>query len=157
MNPAPNFAPILDRSPTEVEKPKPLPQGSYVTILKGMPKYDKSTKKQTEYVEFTHQIVSAGGDVDEDALTEAQTAPDGSVRALQDVTIRNTYYLTENSLWRLKQFLADCGFDVEEEGGSFRQMIEETPGVSVGIYVKHEPSSDGQSVFATVSGTFQAA
>jgi hypothetical protein len=33
-------------------------------------------------------------------------------------------------------------------------MIENSAGHQVGIYIKHEPSQDGQSVFARVGGSF---
>lgn len=143
-----NFSDILDRAPTEVEKPKPIPQGTYTTILVGLPRHDKSAKKQTPFIEFTHKIVAAGDDVDQDALAEAL-----GERSLQDMTMKNTFYLTEGSAWRLKQFLADCGLDVEDDSHSLRELTEQTTGRSVNIYINHEPSQDGQSVFAKVGST----
>lgn len=49
---AQSFSSILDRAPSEIEKPKPMPVGSYITLLVGQPRIDKSTKKQTEFREF---------------------------------------------------------------------------------------------------------
>src|SRR4051812_25646574 len=98
---AQSFGAILDRAPTEVDRPKPLPQGSYTCIVKGTPRFDKSSKKQTEFVEFTLAVQAAGEDVDEDSLKEWMTKSDGTARRLQDATIRATYYITEDALWRL--------------------------------------------------------
>ena len=150
---SPNFGALLDKAPTEIERPKPAPQGTYTTVIQGMPKYDVSTKKKTEYVEFTHKFLEAGDDVDADDLKAFLTTGDGSKKKLSDVTMRNTYYLTEGSLWRLKDFLKDCGFDVGEDDTTFRQMIEETPGKQVGVFVKHQGSQDGTSVFANIDHT----
>lgn len=143
------FSSILDKAPTEVERPKPLPVGSYTTVLLGQPRFDKSSKKQTEFVEFTHKLIGVGEDVDEEALKEAL-----GDKALNEVTMKNTFYLTEGSIWRLKDFLGNCGLDVEDDKTSLREMIEETPGKSVGIFINHEASQDGQAVFARIGKTF---
>lgn len=143
-----SFGSILDRAPSEIEKPKPAPQGSYVTVLVGQPRFDKSTKKQTEYVEFTHKYLSAGEDVDPDDLKAFL-----GDRKLSEITIKNTYYLTDGAVWRLKEFLEHCGIDLDEVD-SLRQGVEETPGKQVGIFINHEASQDGTSVFARIGKTF---
>lgn len=149
----PNFGSILDKAPSEVERPKPLPVGTYFTTLVGLPRFDKSTKKQTEYVEFMHKIISAEADVDEDDLATYLTSPDGTKKKLSDVTMKNTYYLTENAAWRVKDFLRNCGFDVDTDDRTMREMVEDTAGKQVGVYVTHTPSQDGQSVFANIDKT----
>lgn len=145
----PNFGSLLDKAPSEVERPKPGPEGSYLWVVQGLPRMDKSSKKQTEFVEFTLKAVQAGDDVDPEALEAFLTMPDGSKKPLGDFTQKGTFYLTENSLWRLKDFLTHCGIDVDE-AESLRQAIEETPNCQVVGYVRHEASSDGESVFARV-------
>ena len=149
----PNFGALLDTPGSEIERPKPLPQGTYTTIIQGLPRYDKSSKKQTEFVEFTHKFLAAGDDVDEESLTEALTKPDGSVKQLTEVTMRNTFYLVENALWRLKDFLGHAGIDTTEEGKSLRNWIEETPGRQVGVFVQHVPTQDGSGTFAQIGRT----
>ena len=144
-----SFGSILDRAPSEIEKPKPMPQGSYTTVLVGQPRFDKSTKKQTEYVEFTHKILSAGEDVDTDDLATYL----GDSKKLNEVQMKNTFYLTEGSIWRLKEFLEHCGIDMDEVE-SLREGIEATPGKQVGIFINHEASQDGTSVFARIGKTF---
>ena len=140
---AQSFSSILDRAPSEIEKPKPLPQGSYITVLVGQPRFDKSAKKQTDFVEFQHKLLSAQEDVDEDELK--------ALGGIKDKVMKNTFYLTEGATWRLKEFLEHCGI---EEGDSLRAMIEETPGAQVGIFLNHEASQDGTSVFARIGKTF---
>lgn len=140
----PNFGALLDQAPSETERPKPLPQGTYVTMIQGLPRQDKSTKKGTEYVEFTHKLLSAGEDVDAEELA--------AMGGIGDKTMRNTYYITENSLWRLKDFLSHCGIDVDAVG-SYREAIDETPGKQVSIYIKHVPSEDGTAIYANIGKT----
>ncbi len=139
---SPNFGALLDKPASDVERPKPLPQGSYHCIVKGLPRFDKSSKKFTEFVEFTLQPTSAGEDVDEEDLE--------AMGGIANKTIRATYYITEDALWRLKDFLGHCGI---EEDGSLRNMIDQTPNCEVIAFIKHRASEDGQAVFAELAKT----
>lgn len=147
----PNFGSILDQPSENIEKPKPLPVGTYICSVKGLPKMDVSSKKKTEYVEFTLQILGAHDDVDQEALAEALKG-----KALSEKTIRATYYLTEDAVWRLKDFLDHC--QVEDGPGiSLRQRISATPGCQVNASLKHRPSEDGTSIYAELGSTAPAA
>ena len=137
-----NFSSILDMPSSEVKFPK-LPVGSYVGIVKGMPRYDKSTKKQTPFVEFQISLTEAMEDVDTDELEAF--GPFG------DKTIPLTfYYETEGGFNRLKKFLTDCGI---EDYDNLRVGIEEAPGRTITVEIKHETSQDGQSIYARIDGT----
>lgn len=144
---APSFSSILDRPSNTIEKPKPLPVGTYLAMTKGLPREDKSAKKQTPFVEFTMQLLQAAEDVDEEVL---RTVLNG--KALSDVTMKNTFYLTEDAAWRLQKFLET---DLQLEGGdaSLRQMISSSPGRQCLVSIKHEASQDGTSVFARITDT----
>lgn len=149
-----SFGSILDKPPSEVDRPKPLPAGSYRCIITERPRFDKSSKKQTEFVEFSLHPTSAEDDVDEDDLNAVLTKGDGSVAALKDKSIRATFYLTEDAMWRLKKFLVDDL--LIEEGASFREMIDEALNREVIAHIKHVPSDDGTAVFAQLSSTAPA-
>lgn len=140
----PQFASVLDMPASDIERPKPLPVGSYVCVVQGQPKIDKSSKKQTEYVEYTLKLLEALNDVDTDALD--------AVGGIQEKFTKVTFYLTENSVYRLKEFLEHCGVDMEEEG-SLRQYIAEAPGKQVVAHIIHEASQDGDAVYARVKNT----
>lgn len=144
----PNFSELLSKAPSEVERPKPLPIGTYTTIIRGAPRYDVSTKKQTKFVEFNHKFVSAGEDVDQGSLKEVLNG-----KALNDIEMKNTFYLTENSLWRLKDFLTHLGYDTDSADHSLQELVEDTAGKSVAVYIKHEPSQDGTSIYARIDRT----
>jgi hypothetical protein len=144
---SPTFSSILDRPSNSIEKPKPLPVGTYLAMTKGLPREDKSAKKQTPFVEFSMQLLQAADDVDQEALQAVL----GS-KALNEITMKNTFYLTDDAAWRLQKFLeADLGI----EGGdvSLRQMISSSPGRQCLVSIKHEASQDGTSVFARIDGT----
>lgn len=142
---SPNFQSILDTPAESIEKPKPLPQGSYLCVVRGLPRLDKSTKKQTPFIEFTLQLSHAGEDVDQEELA--------AMGGVANKTLKATFYYKEeepDSLWRVKDFLEHCGIAQE---GSIRAMFDNTPNCEVVAYVKHEPSNDGTSVFAVVGKT----
>lgn len=148
---APQLSSILDRQGTEIERPKPLPVGTYRVIVVGAPRFDKSTKKGTDFVEFTLKYISAEEDVDEDDLKHALTKPSGESVALNEKTNKVTFYLTEDAAWRLKDFLKHCG--VYNEDQSLRQMIAQTTNCEVLATVKHTPSDDGEAIYANISKT----
>jgi hypothetical protein len=140
----PNFSSILDQPASEVKPPPLIPMGTYTALVKGLPRYDKSTKKGTEFSEHTLQLLQAHDDVDTDALEE--------IGGLMEKTINVTYYHTEKSLFMLKDFCEACGVDLE--GKSLRQAAEETPGCQVGVFIKHVPSDDGKRMYANVGRVF---
>ena len=141
---APNFSDILDKPASETEKPKPLPVGGYVCVVKGLPRRDKSSKKGTPFVEFTLQPLEVLEDVDADELT--------AMGGFTNKTIKATYYLTDDALWRLKDFLEHCGIEIAD-GASYSQLIEETPNCQVIAYLRHEASEDGTSIYARLGKT----
>jgi hypothetical protein len=138
MATAPNFASILDESPTEVSAPQPAPQGTYVFVVSN-PRYDKSTKKGTDFVEFPVRAIAAESDVDEAELEEAG--------GLDAINLRATFYLTEDAVYRLDEFHSHCGIDLED-GTSRRSRNDAVVNAEVRGFVKHEPSQDGTRIFA---------
>lgn len=135
------FESILDMPASDIERPKPLPVGTYVAMVEGMPRIDKSTKKQTEYVEFTMKILGAQEDVDPDALEE--------YGGIGEATVKNTYYITDKSTYRLKEFYIALGLDIE--GKTSRELLEECPGKECLITIKHQPAQSGDMVFANIT------
>lgn len=144
--PAPTFESILDTPADAVERPKPLPAGTYDCIVKGLPEYGESSQKKTPFARFTLAVQAVGDDVDPDDLE--------AIGGIADKTIKSTYYTTPDALFRLTDFLDHCGIDLE--GKTVRQGIDETPNCAVRIVVTHRASDDGQQVFAEVKRTMKA-
>jgi len=139
---APNFASILDEAPDEVVFPKPLPVGTY-TFVVGPPRYDKSSKKQTDFVEFILQPIAAEDDVDENDLLEAGGFDGKSIRAV--------YYITPDAIARLDEFHTHCGIDLEVPL-SRRLRNDECMNTSVLGTIRHNTSDNGR-VYAELSKT----
>lgn len=143
----PNFASILDESPTEVKVPPPLPAGSYICVIQGQPEYGKAEKTGTDFVQFTFRPIAALEDVDEEELKE--------IGGFDGKTVRNKYWLTPDAAFMLDQLHEHCGLNLED-GMSRRQRNEEIVNAQVMVVIKHGTSNDGQRIFANIARTAPA-
>jgi hypothetical protein len=152
--PSATFESILDTPAEAVERPKPLPVGTYDVIVKGMPEHGQSTQKKTPFVRFTYALVAAFDDVDEDELKALLTDSKGNPVPISERTIRDTYYTTPDALFRLTDALENMGIDAD--GKTIRQMLDETPNASLRIQVSHQSVNDSDQIFAEVKRTMKA-
>lgn len=146
---APNFQSILDDSPSEVVRPKPLPVGTYVFVV-GPPTMGKSNKKGTPFVEFQLRAIAADDDVDVDELD--------TMGGFEGKTIRHTFYLTEDAVYRLDEFHEHCGIDLAQSL-SRRSRNDEVINAQVRGYVSHrqaDPNDPDSPVFAEIKRTLPA-
>lgn len=143
-----NIAHILDKPSNQIERPKPLPMGNYIFVVKGLPRYDKSSKKQTEFAEHTLQVLQPQEDVDQEALEEWMRKEDGTTKSITDATMKATFYLTEAAAFMYTDFLNAC--QAGEETDSLRFRGQSAAGCQVIGTVVHRPSQDGKTMFAEV-------
>lgn len=144
-----SFSSILDRPASEVNRPPTLPVGHYVAVIQGLPRRDKSTKKGTEYVEFTCKVQSALDDVDEKDLKTYQSVS-GPV---SDAVMKLTFYMTEKSAYRLKDFvLDDLQLEIPDNMDLW-SACQETGGAQFTLQIAHKPTQDGKGVFAEIAST----
>ena len=142
-----HFASILDEAPTEVNRPKPLPEGTYLCVV-GQPEDGKSAKKGTPFVKFPLKPISALDDVDSEALEEAG--------GLESKNLSTTFYITADAVYRLDEFHQHCGIDLDEPI-SRRVRNSEVVNSQVLAVVKHRISDDKTpTTFAEVSRTASA-
>lgn len=151
---AESFESILDTPADAVERPKPLPAGTYSVIVKGMPEHGVSSQKKTPFVRFTYALTAAGEDVDEDELNTLLTNKDGVVESITTKSIKDTYYTTPDSLFRLTDCLENMGITLDDK--TIRAALDETPNSSLNIVVGHRASEDGTQIFAEVKRTMKA-
>ena len=150
----PNFGAILDRPSGEIKRPPPLPVGTYVWLIKGLPRMDKSARKQTEFVEFNCVPVEPQDDVDEEDLEAV-----GGIAGLSEKPHSLTFYLTDKSAYRLVEFMVnDLQIDNKpDENGvgqkPSREMLSETNGCQFLGTIKHTPSEDGKAVYSNIVST----
>lgn len=142
----PNFSALLEKPADSVERPKPLPAFTYLCVVKGLPENGESTQKKTPFVRFNLSPLAAVGEFDQAEID--------AIGGLEGKTIRDTYYITEDALWRLKQFLENCGIEAEDK--SIAQMISEAPGCQILVTMRHRSSEDGSAIFAEVAKTAAA-
>lgn len=150
------FESILDTPADAVERPKPIPAGTYAAVVRGMYEEGVSSQKKTPFVRFTYALVAAGDDVDEDELKALLTDKEGNTSPIGSKTIKDTYYTTPDALFRLTDCLGTMGLDVEGSGMTIRQLLSETPNRELNILVSHRASEDGQQIFAEVKRTMKA-
>lgn len=142
---AENLASILDRPHTEIKAPEAMPAGHYTFMTIGLPRFDKSTKKGTEFVEFKVRYLNAYDDVDADELEK--------VGGCEGKETNLTFYLTEKSAYRLGDFLKDDLKIDHGEDTTVRAMIDESPNKQFVGQIKHTPSDDGKRMYANIAST----
>lgn len=150
---ATTFESILDTPADSVERPKPLPVGTYNAIIRGQYEEDVSAIKKTPFVRFTYAFQSAEPDVNEDDLEEALTSKDGTVTKLTEKTIKDTYYTSAAALFMLTEMLERIGIELENK--SIRVALSETPNMAVKVQIEHGISNDGHP-FAQVKRVMAA-
>jgi hypothetical protein len=154
-NAVPNFASILDEAPTEVNRPKSLPTGTY-TFVVGKWEEGKSSKKQTPFIKFNMMPISADEDVDEDELDEALTAASGEVHELKSRSMSITFYITPDAAYRLDEFHEHCGLDLNDPL-SRRMRSDQVINAQVKGYVAPRQQSDPDApTYAEIKRTLPA-
>ncbi len=147
-----NFTDILNRPSEQIKPPVTLPMGSYHTVVMGLPEQGQSSKKKTDFLKFVHKIIAPLDDVDPDAIAEFEAVDEnGQGEKIAGQEIDNTFYITDKSANMLKEFLLNCG--VELEGRSMAEGLEDVPNAEVIIFIKHEASDDGKRVYAKIGST----
>jgi len=150
-----SFESILDRPVTEIDRPTLIPVGTYACIIKNQPEEDK-TRTGTDMLRFVFWITAPTEDVSEDDLRAALTREDGSLKSLQEISVRHQFWTTPSAAYRLFDFLSD---DLGIDGGSkknpksLRDMLMEVIGKEFLAHVVHNPSQDGKTTWANVDRT----
>lgn len=142
-----NFAALLSKPVESAEKPPLLPMGTYLGMIQGH-RFDESRDKKTPFVEFEVKLLAAEADVDQAALAE--------IKDLSKRTQRVTFYLTDDSLFRLREFLENH-VKLNCKGRGFGEVIPETTNQQIKVHIKHVPSKTNVGeVYANVDQTAAA-
>jgi hypothetical protein len=142
-----SFQDILNKKADDVERPKPLPPGTYLGVVEGLPEFAEIGKNQTPVANLKIKLLAAEDDVDSDALREMGGALGKS--------LRHRLFLTEDAAWRVKQFLEEH-LGINGDGKTLGELFNEAPGNQVKVVVKHRPSQDGQTIYAEIDRTLPA-
>lgn len=135
MNATPDFASLLSAPVDSFERPPLMPKGTYRgTLIKH--EFGKSKNKGTPYVEFTARVDDAGPDINSADLKGVR---------LDGKTFSESFYLTPDAMYRLKEFLQSLG--IKTEGRSVGEAIPDTAGGQVLMFVDHAPSQRNKDEF----------
>lgn len=145
-----SFSSILNAPATASVRPPAVPGGHYIMMIRGLPRQDKSSKKGTEFIEYTVAIlqpyVNENGDCDVDAQAL------GEFGTVQGKEMFLTFYMTEKSAYRHTEFLRDdLGLDVE--GQTHWEAAQSAPGGQFIGFVRQKPRDDGKGVISEIGGT----
>lgn len=120
----PVFSDLLKKPAGEAKKPEAFPAGNYPGIVKSFEVGDNN-KNKTPYVRFN---IGLTGVPDGDEF-EALVGTDLSKRSF-----RRDYYLTDDALWRLDDFIRSCGID--PKGRAYEEILPDLVGVAVLVEVQ---------------------
>lgn len=137
-----NFRDLLGAKASQIEKPKPTPPGTYNAVINGWEPVESSQKK-TPGVKITFNLRAPLDDVDTDALEAF-----GGVNEIQKRRVSTTFWITDDSTYRLKEFLeGPCKI----EGGdrSLSEMLAEIRGAAVNVVLVHRMNQKNE-VFTEV-------
>lgn len=140
-----SFQDILRKPASQIERPKPVPVGTYLCLVQGQPAIRENVgKNKNTVVEFTLQLLQPQQDVDQQALMESGGANGKSVR--------HSFWITEDAVYRLKEFLEnDLGIDLGDR--SISEALPEAAGQQVLASIRHRSSEDGQQIYSEVAKT----
>lgn len=146
LAPNANFAEILNRPAKDIKAPPVLPQGAYMGVIQGPYKPIVSAEKKTPGVEFTIALQQPISDVDQNMLLEAG--------GLAGKTVQQRFYITDGSVYYVKQFLVDH-LGIEEGDKSMAELLAEAPGKTLGVNVVNQPSKSGDRMVHFIGSTFK--
>jgi hypothetical protein len=128
---------LLDKPAGEAPKPKARPAGEYLYTISSF-KFDKSSQKKTDYVEFMCIPMQPGPDVDQAEYASLSPEQQRKPRGL-------TFYLTPEALFMLDGFLEKIGMPLA--GRTYKAVIPECVGKSFWGMTSKEmaPARDGDA------------
>ena len=141
-----DFSSILSKKASDVEAPASFPAGSYNLLVLGY-QFGTSAKKQTPYVEFEFGVQAPGEDVDQEEYAK--------IKNPAEKHLKTQFYLSEEALFRLNDFLKSCGLDVDSER-TLGEILPEVVNTSVIGIIKKEMAQDGSGREFTRLNSFLA-
>lgn len=123
-----DFNALLNTNLDDVKTPQALPVGTYTFMVDSW-EQGESAKKKTPYVEFQCKPIKAEADVDQSLLEGID---------LERKTLRYTFYLTQDSKYRLKKFLTSLGITTDDR--TIKDALTDTKGTMFLGKVSQRPS-----------------
>lgn len=141
-----SFQDILNKPMADIKPPRPLPPGTYLCVVDGVPEIKQLGKEQNWCALYKLKPLQAQPDVDQQGLIEAL---DG--KGLSETSINNNMWITDKAAFRLKSFLSHLGFP--EESGTPGEHINASAGRQVLVTLGLRPSEDGKMMYNEIKNT----
>lgn len=141
----PDFSHLLSKPSGEIKAPKGAPAGDYFGVIAGHV-FGESRQKKTPYVRFSINNV-------EPTPEQLQDQQERLADPELNLTKKSPYidfYLTDDALYRLKDFLDSIGID---DGGGVRSIGERIPEATnhpVQFTLDEQPSQDGKTSYNNI-------
>lgn len=143
-----NFQDILQKKASEIKPPPAYPVGTYHCLVDGPPAQEESSQKKTPCRTYKFKIIAPMGDVNATEAAEQQIVG----KMISGQAAGAAFYLTEDAVWRYKEFLTEH-LGIEEGEKSLLELEAEAPGKQVLVKLRHEISQDGKRVFHRIDST----
>jgi hypothetical protein len=135
----PDFNALLDKDPTQFERPPLPPEGDYLLLIKSKT-FGQSAKKKTPFVEFAYAVVAPMPTIPMEALEGID---------MTRVKLRDEFYITEDAMYRLREFFELVGVVMP----STRESIDACVGQQViGTVAHSQGGADNSRTFANIRG-----
>lgn len=132
-----DFNDVLNMKPSEIEKPKPRPIGTYLGAVTKYELRDVDTKQGPRKIaDFHVKLIMAQNVEDQEALAEQGNVGDWYP------FVHGIFYETPEGRYNLKQFLTET-LDISPGSGknekTISEMIAESNGKQLLVTLKHDP------------------
>lgn len=134
-----DFNSLLKVDASKIEKPKPLPPGTYTASIASYEFGEANNANKTPFCRVQLQPISAEADVDTTDLGD-----------LSKRKLRYDFWLTEDSLYRFTDFFKNV-LQLDIAGRMLEELVPQMSGQIVKVEVTHVPSKDGQEVYAVAN------
>ncbi len=118
-----NFRQILSVKADDVKAPAPLPEGTFHGTIDRF-EFGESKNNKTPYLRYSVKLTHAGEDVSPSDLEGVELA---------SRKLSNDFWLTNDALFRLTDFIKSLGIDTT--GRSLDELVPETLNMPVVVYV----------------------
>lgn len=151
----PNFTDVLDTPMDSIERPKPLPTGTYIGQIVGLPSSKEVTTKNGEQVTLNINVK---------LVTPQQLDNPDALSDYGDITtarpLQRTFWFSKpaspEELWAFRQFCVNT-LKVDTTGKSMKQVCAELQGkqliVTVGHNVYQDKASGDMVTGSQIAGT----
>lgn len=140
---APDFTQLLKTNLDTVKRPPTLPAGTFHGRITKY-EFGESKEKKTPYVRFHVQLLSPGADIASEDMQDA----DGTPIDISKRQLRQDFFLTQDSMYRIKEFMESCG--ISTSGRSLDITIPELLNAPVLVGVVQSNSRDGSEIYNNI-------